>query len=193
MFLASGGGVLGVGTPEVIVIAAVGYFVLGPTELYKLSKEVGKFVSNARRTIFESAAEWQSTMDSQFEIKEIKEFQDATRELQEAFSFRSDRYMQQWRDYAPPSRVPDPLAPAPTDVPLDVPQQLDVDEWNARILQQEAVVEESFGDRKQKALEEIELEYEQKRKQLDLEFEYERKKLVVALAAKDEELAQRDK
>ncbi len=42
------GGVLGVGTPEVLVIAAVGYFLLGPEELYRLSKEIGKIVGQAR-------------------------------------------------------------------------------------------------------------------------------------------------
>lgn len=41
----SGGGILGVGTPEVLVICAVGYFLLGPSELYKLAKEIGKLVA----------------------------------------------------------------------------------------------------------------------------------------------------
>ena len=55
------GGVLGVGTPEVLVIAAVGYFLLGPEELYRLSKEIGKIVGQAREYVTKSAAEWQAT------------------------------------------------------------------------------------------------------------------------------------
>ena len=51
------GGVLGVGTPEVLVIAAVGYFLLGPEELYRLSKEIGKVVGQAREYVTKSAAE----------------------------------------------------------------------------------------------------------------------------------------
>ena len=35
-------GFLNFGTPEVAVILAVGYFVLGPSDLYKLVKEAGE-------------------------------------------------------------------------------------------------------------------------------------------------------
>ena len=67
------GGVLGVGTPEVLVIAAVGYFLLGPEELYRLSKEIGKIVGQAREYVTKSAAEWQATLDGEtFEFKEVR-------------------------------------------------------------------------------------------------------------------------
>ena len=67
------GGVLGVGTPEVLVIAAVGYFLLGPEELYRLSKEIGKVVGQAREYVTKSAAEWQATLDGEtFEFKEVR-------------------------------------------------------------------------------------------------------------------------
>lgn len=33
--------ILGVGTPEVLVILVVGYFVLGPIELFKFTKQAG--------------------------------------------------------------------------------------------------------------------------------------------------------
>ena len=66
------GGVLGVGTPEVLVIAAVGYFLLGPEELYRLSKEIGKIVGQAREYVTKSAAEWHATLDGEtFEFKEV--------------------------------------------------------------------------------------------------------------------------
>lgn len=39
---------LGIGGPEVFVILAVGYFVLGPVELFKLTKEAGVLVGQLR-------------------------------------------------------------------------------------------------------------------------------------------------
>ena len=47
-FLGSDGGILGVGAPELATIVLIGYFVLGPTELYKLTREIGKFITNFR-------------------------------------------------------------------------------------------------------------------------------------------------
>lgn len=35
-------GILNVGTPEVALILLVGYFVLGPQDLYKVAKETGE-------------------------------------------------------------------------------------------------------------------------------------------------------
>lgn len=58
-----GGGFLNMGTPELIVIGAVAWAVLGPKELFRLSKEAGKFLGewqqlgmNAKNT-FTSALE----------------------------------------------------------------------------------------------------------------------------------------
>merc|ERR1719409_564692 len=94
------GGVLGVGTPEVLVIAAVGYFLLGPEELYLLSKEIGKIVGQAREYVTKSAAEWQATLDGEtFEFKEVKEIQAAAQELQDAFNFRSARYSNDYSNF----------------------------------------------------------------------------------------------
>ena len=54
-----------------LVIAAVGYFLLGPEELYRLSKEIGKVVGQAREYVTKSGAEWQATLDGEaaFEFK----------------------------------------------------------------------------------------------------------------------------
>ena len=49
MFLQDTGGILGIGAPEIATIAIVGYFVLGPEDLYKLTKEIGKFITNLVR------------------------------------------------------------------------------------------------------------------------------------------------
>jgi len=85
--LAFGGdsGILGVGTPEVAVIVVVGYFILGPSELYKLVKEIGKFVQNLRTLGTEAAAQFEGSMEEQLEITELRK---AQAELTDAFSFR---------------------------------------------------------------------------------------------------------
>jgi Sec-independent protein translocase protein TatA len=41
-------GFLGLGGPEVLVIATVGYFLLGPQEMFRLSKSLGEFLGTVR-------------------------------------------------------------------------------------------------------------------------------------------------
>ena len=67
------------------LILVVGYFVLGPTELYKLVKEIGKFVQNFRTLGAEATKSFESTMENQLELTELRK---AQRELNDAFSFR---------------------------------------------------------------------------------------------------------
>ena len=194
------GGVLGVGTPEVLVIAAVGYFLLGPEELYRLSKEIGKVVGQAREYVTKSAAEWQATLDGEtFEFKEVKEIQAAAQELQDAFNFRSARYSNDYsnfntgeeQNYTPPEESENP--------------QLDVDDWNAKIMANEAaaapaassqmaaappaaaVASPAMTGTKAERLAEVERLYEAKRRALELEFGYERDKLAIELEEEDEE------
>merc|ERR1719460_3503207 len=194
------GGVLGVGTPEVLVIAAVGYFLLGPEELYRLSKEIGKVVGQAREYVTKSAAEWQATLDGEtFEFKEVKEIQAAAQELQDAFNFRSARYSNDYsnfntgeeQNYTPPEESENP--------------QLDVDDWNAKIMANEAaaapaassqmaaappaaaVASPTLTGTKAERLAEVERLYEAKRRALELEFGYEREKLAILLEEEDEE------
>jgi len=83
--LGSDGGILGVGAPEVAVTLLVGYFVLGPSDLYKLVKEIGKFIQNFRTLGAEAAKTFEGTMDDQLELTELRKAQS---ELNEAFSFR---------------------------------------------------------------------------------------------------------
>jgi len=85
MFLGSDGGILGVGTPEIAVIALVGYFVLGPTELFKLTKEIGKFIQNIRTLGTEATKSFESTMEDQLDLQEVRKAQS---ELTDAFNFR---------------------------------------------------------------------------------------------------------
>ena len=83
--LGTDGGILGVGAPEIAVITLVGYFVLGPTDLYKLVKEIGKFIQNFRTLGAEAAKSFEGTMENQLELTELRKAQS---ELNDAFSFR---------------------------------------------------------------------------------------------------------
>lgn len=83
--LGQDGGILGVGAPEIATILLVGYFVLGPSELYKLVKEIGKFVQNFRSLSTEATKSFESTMENQLELTELRK---AQAELNDAFSFR---------------------------------------------------------------------------------------------------------
>jgi len=74
-----------VGAPEVAVTLIVGYFVLGPSDLYKLVKEIGKFIQNFRTLGAEATKSFESTMENQLEMTELRK---AQAELNEAFSFR---------------------------------------------------------------------------------------------------------
>jgi len=85
MFLGSDGGLLGVGAPEVAATLLVGYFVLGPSELYKLTKEIGKFIQNFRTLSSEASKSFESTMENQLELDELRKAQS---ELNNAFNFR---------------------------------------------------------------------------------------------------------
>ena len=63
----------------------IGYFVLGPSDLYKLVKEIGKFIQNFQSFATEATATLENNMESQLQLEEIRK---AQRELNDAFSFR---------------------------------------------------------------------------------------------------------
>ena len=134
-------GFLGVGPQEVVVICLVGYFLLGPTELYRLAKEIGKLVKQLRQTATEASAAFSETMEQQLALSEI---QSATQELQDAFtnplSFeaRQNRVMaseaaaaggeeeaaEQERSEEDP-RITESAAEDPWSWPGDVPEELE--------------------------------------------------------------------
>lgn len=66
-------------------ILLVGYFVLGPSDLYKVVKEVGKFIQNFRTLGTDLTKTVESNLESNLELEEIRK---AQRELNDAFSFR---------------------------------------------------------------------------------------------------------
>lgn len=57
--------ILGVGAPEVAIILAVGYFVLGPVELFKLTKQAGVLVGQLRDIGLGTATNLGNIMDDQ--------------------------------------------------------------------------------------------------------------------------------
>lgn len=85
MFMGSDGGFLGIGAPELATILLVGYFVLGPSDLYKLVKEIGKFGQNIRTLGLEATKTFEDQMESQLDLAELRK---AQQELNDAFSFR---------------------------------------------------------------------------------------------------------
>ena len=67
------------------VVVLVGYFVLGPTELYKLTKEIGKALQNFRSLSTEASKQFETSMEDQLDLQELRK---AQRELDDAFNFR---------------------------------------------------------------------------------------------------------
>ena len=67
------------------VTLLVGYFILGPSELYKLTKEIGKFIQNFRTFGSEASKTFETTMEDQLQLTELRKAQE---ELNNAFSFR---------------------------------------------------------------------------------------------------------
>ncbi|CAJ1955283.1 unnamed protein product [Cylindrotheca closterium] len=113
MFMGSDGGILGIGTPELFTILLVGYFVLGPSDLYKVTKEIGKFVQNVRSFSADATATLENNLESQLQLDEIRK---AQRELNDAFSFRrsinvdSDSEAFEVNAKSPRPEEPEPLA-----------------------------------------------------------------------------------
>lgn len=84
-FMGSDGGILGIGTPELFTILLVGYFVLGPSDLYKIVKQVGKFVNQARVLSTDLTTTLEENMENSIQLEELRK---AQTELTDAFSFR---------------------------------------------------------------------------------------------------------
>ena len=68
-----------------MTILLVGYFVLGPSDLYKLTKEIGKGIQNIRTLSSDVTKTFENNMESQLQLEELRK---AQRELNDAFSFR---------------------------------------------------------------------------------------------------------
>ena len=67
------------------IIVLAGYFLLGPTELFKVTKSVGQLFSSIRTISTEASKNFETTMEDQLQLQEIRK---AQRDLTDAFSFR---------------------------------------------------------------------------------------------------------
>jgi Sec-independent protein translocase protein TatA len=85
-------------------ILLVGYFVLGPSDLYKIVKEVGKFVQNFRTLSTDLTTSFENNMESTLQLEELRK---AQQELTDAFSFRRSINVD---DQANPFTTPNNLA-----------------------------------------------------------------------------------
>ena len=66
----------------------VGYFVLGPQDLYKLVKEIGKTLNTFREASAEATKQFNDSIESTIEIDELRKTQRELMNLNDAFSFR---------------------------------------------------------------------------------------------------------
>lgn len=76
----SGGGFLGVGPAEIVVIVGVGWFLLGPQKLFALAKDSGKLLGELRKTADEAKESLNDAMnmdmlaaEAELEAKKFKE------------------------------------------------------------------------------------------------------------------------
>lgn len=118
-FMGSDGGLLGIGTPELFTIVLIGYFVLGPSDLYKLVKEIGKNIQNFQNFATEATSTLESNLESQFQLEEIRKTQ---QELTDAFSFRRSINVEEETDpfeinVQSPRGQDDVVTPAIQDLP----------------------------------------------------------------------------
>jgi len=67
MFGPGGGGFLNLGTPEMFVIGAVAWALLGPKELYRLSREAGSFLGEWQQLGRSAQKTFQDAIDSEME------------------------------------------------------------------------------------------------------------------------------
>lgn len=66
------GGFLNLGTPEIIVIGAVAWAVLGPKELFKLAKQAGEFIGEWQQLGQQAKDQFTSALQSELEEDESK-------------------------------------------------------------------------------------------------------------------------
>jgi len=60
-----GGGFLNVGTPEMFVIGAVAWALIGPKELYKLARQAGEFLSEWRTLGAQAQAQFKEALEAE--------------------------------------------------------------------------------------------------------------------------------
>lgn len=62
-----GGGILGVGTPELVVIVMVAWVLLGPKRLYDVARQTGRIVGDLRRAADDARASFSEALGDEFD------------------------------------------------------------------------------------------------------------------------------
>ena len=78
-----GGGIFGVGAPEVVVIVIVGWLLLGPKKLYELARESGKVIGQVRRIALEAQDTFSEALAEDLKGQKKKEEKVEDEELEE--------------------------------------------------------------------------------------------------------------
>merc|ERR1719242_2442525 len=87
------GSLFGVGVPEAAVIALLGWFLLGPEELFKLSKQAGNWLGELRTYVGQAAKQYESALDddsTRQAIAGIRETQKTVSEIGQSWRTISD-------------------------------------------------------------------------------------------------------
>lgn len=71
--LGGGGGILNVGTPELIVIGGLAWVLLGPKELLRLSREAGVLIGKLRQLGTEAADQFRDAIEAEVSLDEIEQ------------------------------------------------------------------------------------------------------------------------
>lgn len=94
------GSFFGVGVPEALVVAVLGWFLLGPEELYRLAKQAGGWLGELRTFVGQAARQYETALDDESTRKAIEGIRETQRTISEVSS--------SWRSVADSLR--DPLA-----------------------------------------------------------------------------------
>lgn len=71
--LGGGGGILNVGTPELLVIGGLAWILLGPKELLRLSREAGILIGKLRKLGTEAADQFRDAIEAEVSFDEIEQ------------------------------------------------------------------------------------------------------------------------
>mmetsp|Transcript_37188 Transcript_37188/g.47410 ORF Transcript_37188/g.47410 Transcript_37188/m.47410 type:complete len:360 (+) Transcript_37188:2-1081(+) len=156
----------GIGTPEAIVILGVGWFVLGPTELYKLTKELGGIIGNLREAVSSITKGVTESIEKEIGVKELeKNFYEGKLDLDDLWGNTGemagrpdmndfvDKKVSEMNFEQNAVKTPVPVIPPEQNstVPANsldreamnekFSAQLDIDEWNKSIMAAEKSVQ----------------------------------------------------
>jgi len=107
--MSQGANFFGLGPSEAVVIGLAAYFLLGPKELFKLSKQAGNFLGEWRRIGLDAQKQFQDAMDAENIQNPINDLRGVYTEFQNA-AYQSQN---QWKPTFPSASVTKTTTPAP--------------------------------------------------------------------------------